>query len=90
MPHKTGLNRKEQIQCALWLTEGIDPKLIAKKFRTSVDVVKRFTQEKLDEAADKANARAKKMNLITQKRREKAAVVNEALDQGKDADADFV
>ena len=87
MPHKVGLNKKEQIQCAKWLTEGIEPQLIAKKFKTSAEVVLRFTQEKMDAAADKANKRAKKMNLVTQNQRKKAEILSEAIEVTKE---DFV
>ena len=87
MPHKVGLNKKEQIQCAKWLEEGIDPKLVAKKFKTSVEVVGRFTQEKLDEAKDKADKRAGKMNKVVQQQRKKAKILTDAIEVTKE---DFI
>lgn len=89
MARKVGLNRKEQIQCAKWLSEGVEPKMIAKEFRTSVGVVSKFTQEALDAAADAAAKRAGKQNLIIQKQRKTAAVLKEVIDKDKDA-KDFI
>ncbi len=83
MAHKVGLNRKDQILCAKWLTEGIDPKLVAKKLKTSESVVMKFTQEKLDAADEKARARAKKLNMVMQKQRQKAAILSDAIDVSK-------
>ena len=79
MARKNGLNRKEQLQAAKWMEEGIAPKAIAKKFRTTETIVKRFTQEKLD-AADKAALKRK--NAYAKQRQvnqAKAEVLNSAL-----------
>lgn len=88
MAMKVGLNRQEQLRCAKWLEEGIEPSLVAKKLKTSVEVVKRFTQKKLDAAAKKADARAKKMNLVAQNNQKKAAIVKAALAPSGDEDED--
>lgn len=88
MAHKNGLNRKEQIQCAKWLKEGIPAADLAKKFHTSVSVVKKFTQEKLDEAAKKARDRASKQGKISQNQKAKAAVLTEAIKISK-SDSEF-
>lgn len=90
MAHKVGLNRKEQIMCAKWLTEGIPAKDVAKKLRTSVDVVKRFTQEKLDAAAEKAKGRLTRQNKVSAAQKKKAAILKEAIDLTKDDKEDFV
>lgn len=79
MSFKVGLNRKEQIQCAKWLSEGVPAEAVAKKFHTSVDVVKRFTQEKLDEAAAKAKKRTDGAVRAAAVRKQKASVLKEAL-----------
>lgn len=83
MPFKVGLNRQEQIQCAKALAEGVDPKAIAKKFRTSEEVVKRFTQEKLDAAKARAKAREDEIKETKEANAGKAAVLREALAQGE-------
>lgn len=86
MARKNGLNRKEQLQAAKWMTEGIDPKDIAKKFHTTPEVVKRFTQAKLDAVAKKQQERLKAQNKATTVRRAKAKVLTEAMEMtGADA-----
>jgi len=86
MARKIGLNRKEQLQAAKWMKEGISAKDIAKKFHTSAEVVKRFTQEKLDEADERARKRAEGQNRVLANKRRKAEVLKEAIElTGKDA-----
>lgn len=80
MARKNGLNRKEQILAAKWMTEGIDPSQIAKKFHTTAEVIKRFTQEKMDAAEKRAQDRLKAQNKATTARREKAKVLTEAIE----------
>ena len=79
MSFKVGLNRKEQIQCAKWLSEGVPAEAVAKKFHTSADVVKRFTQEKLDEARAKAQKRTEGAVKAATARKQKASVLKAAL-----------
>jgi len=79
MARKNGLNRKEQIVCAKRLTAGVPAKAVAKELKTSVEVVKKFTQAKLDEAAKKAAARQTAAGKVSAAQKEKAAIVKEAL-----------
>lgn len=79
MPIKAGLNRKEIVQCALWLEEGIKPKDIAKKFSTTVDVVKRFTRAKIDAADKRARNRRVKMAELKKKNEATAEVLGATL-----------
>jgi transposase len=88
MARKNGLNRKEQLQCAKALTDGVPAKNIAKKFGTSVEVVKKFTQKALDEAAEKAAKRTSLQGKAAQNMKTKAAIVKEALKP--EADTGFV
>ena len=76
---KMGLNRKEQVLAAKWQAEGVKPEAIAKKFGTSADIVKKFTQKALDEAAAKASDRAAKAAKAAKVRQQKAAIVKEVL-----------
>lgn len=80
MAHKNGLNRKDQIMCAKWLTEGIPESDIAKQMHTSVAVIKRFTQEKLDAATEKAQKRTTLQNKVSANQRKKAAILKDAID----------
>lgn len=84
MARKNGLNRKEQIQCAKALTEGVPAKMVAKKFGTSVEIVNRFTQKKLDEVKKKASDRETAQKKASKARRAKAQVLSEAIEIGKD------
>ena len=83
MTIKAGLNRKEQVQCAKWLDEGIPAQDIAKKFSTTVDIVRKFTQKALDAAADKAKARTVSQAKTAESNRKQAAVLKEAIDLTK-------
>ena len=85
MARKNGLNRKEQIQCAKWLTEGISATKVAKKLHTSAAVVKKFTQAGLDKAAANAKDRAEAQGKVAQKQKKQAAVLKKVLD----TDVDF-
>lgn len=86
MARKNGLNRKEQLLCAKWLTEGIKADLVAKKLGTEVHIVNKFTQEKLDEADDKARKRAADQNRVAQGRRAKAQILTEAINVANEED----
>lgn len=81
MARKNGLNRKEQLLCAKWLEEGVEAKDIAKKFSTSVGIVRKFTQKALDKAEAAAKDRMEKQNKATQKKKATAAVLKETLEQ---------
>lgn len=86
MARKNGLNRKEQLQAAKWMEEGVSPKDIAKKFHTTADVVKRFTRQKMDEKEKELRERAERMNSVRQKKAEKVETLTAALElTGKDA-----
>jgi len=63
---RTGLCDADQVKCAKWLAADVDPKEAAKLLRTSVEVVKEFTPQKLEAA--------KKLK----KKREIASVKHEA------------
>lgn len=86
MARKVGLNRKEQIQCAKWLTEGVPARDIAKKFKTSPEVVAKFTQKALDEAHKRAADRAAQQGKIAQKQATKAAILKKAIELNEEGD----
>ena len=86
MARKMGLNVKEQILCAKWLKEGVDPKQIAKKFKTTAAIVKRFTQEKLDAFKEKSQGRAAELAEKQIEDGKKADVVKKVLDNMQDDD----
>lgn len=88
MARKNGLNRKEQLQCAKGLAEKIPAEDIAKKFGTSVSIVRRFTQKALDEASKKADERTTKQGKVVKQRRSTAAILKEVIDSDKE-DSDF-
>lgn len=79
MACKVGLNRQEQLLNAKWIKEGVSPEDLAKKFHTSVEVVLRFTQEKLDAAANKAKERTVKSAKAAKAQSKKAAILSEVL-----------
>jgi len=80
MARKNGLNRKEQILCAKWLTEKVPVEDIAKKLKTSETIVKRFTQDKLDAAAKRAKARLTDQSKQAEETRKKAALLKATMD----------
>lgn len=86
MTLKMGLNRKEQIQAAKWMKEGVPADAIAKKFSTTTAIVKQFTQENLDKATAKAKARLSALTKAEQARRQKAAVLKEAIELKDETD----
>lgn len=79
MARKNGLNRKEQLLCAKALTDGIKPDLVAKKFKTSVAVVKRFTQANLDAADKKAKDRLTAQKKVAEEQRATAGVIKQVI-----------
>lgn len=84
MARKNGLNRKDQILCAKWLTEGVAAQDIAKKLKTSVAIVKLFTQEALDTATAKAKARLIAQGKASKKHKETAEVLKKVLAKTED------
>ena len=88
MARKNGLNQKEQILCAKWLGEKVDPEAIAKKFGVTVAIVNKFTPEKLKAADAAAKKRQQAYIKKQQENRDKAEVLTAALSSQK-ADSDF-
>lgn len=80
MARKNGLNRKEQLLAAKWMTEGAEPAAVAKRLHTTIAVVKRFTQEKLDAADKAASERAAQQNKVMANKRKKAEILKEAIE----------
>jgi IS30 family transposase len=79
MAHKVGLNKKEQVQCAVWLAEEVNPKLIAKKLHVDVSTVMKFTQRDLNAAKAKSKAREDAYKKQKKANEEKAQVLKAAL-----------
>jgi hypothetical protein len=89
MTFRLGLNKKQQILCAKWLKEGVNPESIAKKFKTTEEVVLRFTQEKLDTVKEKQKVRLEQQKKYEAEQKAKAAVLTQALASNVDG-PDFV
>jgi len=51
---RVGLCATDQKKCARYLASGANPKSVAKALRTTVAVVEKFTQEKLDAQVKKS------------------------------------
>lgn len=82
MARKEGLNRKEQIQVKKWLeNEEATPKQIAKKLRTTPEVILRFTPEKQAKAAEAVKEAEEAAKAADAARVEKAKTINAALNE---------
>lgn len=56
---RKGLCATDQKKCARLLSQGVPAMEVASRLRTTVDVVKKFTQKKLDEATEVSKKKEK-------------------------------
>lgn len=79
---KNGLNKKEQIQVRAGFLADVPVETMAKKHKTSVEVIKRFTPKLQDEAAASAKKAAEEAKKADADRADKARAVKAALETG--------
>jgi len=87
MPYiREGLCATDQRKCARMLADEVNPKVVAAKLRTSVEYVKKFTQEALDNNDARNKDVVKRVEKHLQETRKTAAAIagaaNEILNQG--------
>ena len=87
---RKGLCASDKIRCADYLADEVNPKEIAKLLHTTVDVVKRFTHEALNEvkARNKKRAVASEKH-IKQTKKTAAVLANAAKDILTESPGDF-